>query len=99
MARVRNVRPSMSDDARDKLLAALNWSDGKLKGTTYDRAPMYFDACREWHDKLSEDDQETCLTFADVIASAHKGAAETIAASLPAAPRFRCKSWRRTASA
>jgi hypothetical protein len=47
----RNVRPSLSDDPRDKLLAALNWSYGKLKDSaTYDRAPM---SCRKWHDKLT----------------------------------------------
>ena len=40
----RNVNPSLSSDPRDKLLAALNWSYGKLKrGVEYDRAPMYFD--------------------------------------------------------
>jgi hypothetical protein len=32
----RNVRPSLSSDPRDKLLAALNWSYGNLKGSTYD---------------------------------------------------------------
>jgi hypothetical protein len=83
----RNVNPSLSSDPRDKLLAALNWSYGKLKGSTHNRAPMYFDACREWRDKLSEDDQETCPTLADVMASAHAGAAESMAASLPPAPR------------
>jgi hypothetical protein len=59
----RNVRPSLSNDPRDKLLAALNWSHGKLKhGAAYGIAPMYFDA----------------RTRAPV---------ETIAASLPSAPR------------
>ena len=49
--------------ARDKLLAALNWFYGKLKrNEPYDRAPMYFDACLEWHERLSADDQETCRT-------------------------------------
>jgi hypothetical protein len=48
---------------------------------------MYFDACQEWHDKLSEDDQETCRTLADVMASAHKGGAESMTAVLPPAPR------------
>jgi hypothetical protein len=68
----RNVRPSLSSDPRDKLLVALNWVTGKWRtGDDYQRAPMYFDACREWHDKLSADDQETCLTLADVIGSAH----------------------------
>ncbi len=51
------------------------------------RAPIYYDICLEWHERLSVDDQETCLTLIDVIASAHKGAAESIAASLPPAPR------------
>ena len=84
----RHVRPSLSDDARDKLLAALNWSYGKVKdSTTYGRAPMYFDACLEWHERLSADDKQLVLTLADVIGSAHKGTAEGMAASLPAAPR------------
>ena len=66
MARnVRNVNPSLSSDARDKLLAALNWPVGKLKGAEYAKAPMYFDACREWHERLSEDDRELVLTLAD----------------------------------
>jgi hypothetical protein len=85
----RNVNPSLSSDPRDKLLAALNWPYGKLKHSDpYDRAPMYFDACVEWHDRLSLDQQETCRTLADVRGSAHKGAAESIAASLPPAPRY-----------
>jgi hypothetical protein len=48
---------------------------------------MYFDACLEWHQGLSADDKETVLTLADMMASAHKGAAESIAASLSPAPR------------
>jgi hypothetical protein len=85
----RNVRPSMSDDAKDKLavaLAALGYA--RLRNSAeYRRAPIYYDLCLEWHERLSADDQETCLTLVDVIASAHKGAAESIAASLPPAPR------------
>jgi hypothetical protein len=42
----------------------------------------------DWHQKLSADDRETCLTLAEVIASAHKDDAESIAASLPPAPRY-----------
>ncbi len=84
----RNVNPSLSSDPRDKLLAALNWSYGKLKHSDpYDRAPMYFEACLEWHERLSADDQETCRTLADVVGSPHRDAAESIAASLPPAPR------------
>ncbi len=84
----RNVNPSLSSDPRDKLLAALNWSKGKWKRSTdYQREPMYFDACYEWHRGLSADDLETVLTLADVVGSAHKKAAEGMAASLPPAPR------------
>jgi len=38
-----NVRPSMSSDARDKLMAALHWHV-KKGDDDYHRAPMYFDA-------------------------------------------------------
>jgi hypothetical protein len=84
----RNVNPTLSDDPRDKLLAALNWPIGKFReGTEYQRAPLYFDACYEWGRKLSADDLETVLTLVDVMASAHKDSAESIAVSLPPAPR------------
>ena len=55
----RNVTPSLSDDSRDKLLAALNWPIGKWKGRSsdYQRAPMYFDACYEWFQRLSIEDE------------------------------------------
>jgi hypothetical protein len=67
--------------SRDKL----NWFYGKLKHSDpYDRAPMYFDACLVWHERLSPDQQETCRTLADVLGSAHKHAAESIAASTAA---------------
>ena len=92
MARMdaRNVNPSPSNDARDKLLAALNWSVGKWRNSKdYGRAPMYFDACFAWHEKLSADDKETVLTLADVMASAHKEAAEGMAASLRRGTRSR----------
>jgi hypothetical protein len=62
--------------------------NGKLKNSIhYERAPLYYDACFEWHQKLSAADQELVLTLADVMASAHKDSAEGMAASLPAAPR------------
>ena len=82
----RNVNPTLSSDARDKLLAALSWSYGKLKGSAeYQKAPMYFGACLEWHERLSPDQQETCRTLADILGSAHKHAAESIAAAAAAA--------------
>jgi hypothetical protein len=84
----RNIRPSLSDDPRDKLLAALGWPIGKMRHSAeYKRSPMYFDGCLAWYERLSADDKETCLTLVVVMARAHKGAAESIAASLPPAPR------------
>jgi hypothetical protein len=84
----RNVVPSPSNDARDKLLAALNWPYGRMKHTdTYGRAPMYFEMCWEWYQRLSPEDQDAVATIADVMAGAHKDAAEGMAASLPPAPR------------
>jgi hypothetical protein len=81
------VRPSLSDDPHDKRLAALNcWYGLFKKGISYERAPMYFDACWEWFQALPEEDQETVLTLA-VVGGAHKGAAEGMAAHLPPAPR------------
>ena len=84
----RDVNPSLSSDPRDKLLAALGWHYGRQKGNPeYQRAPMYYDLLTKWHERLSGDDKELVLTLADVMASAHKDAAEDMAASLPAAPR------------
>jgi hypothetical protein len=85
---VRNVSPSLSSDPRDKPLAALGWHYGTQKDSAeYQRAPIYYDLLAQWYERLSEDDKETCLTLADVIGSAHRDAAESMAASLPLAPR------------
>ena len=84
----RNVKPSLSDAPRDKLAAALGWHYGQFKQSReYQIAPIYFDMLVEWHEKLSAEDKELVLTLADVVGSAHKGAAEGMAASLPPAPR------------
>jgi hypothetical protein len=83
MARsARTVKPGLSHDARDKLLAALNWPYGQwMRSAEYAKAPFYFDACLEWYQRLSDDDHETVLTLADVMGSAHKG-------SLPPVPKY-----------
>jgi hypothetical protein len=84
----RNVNPSLSSDPRDKLLAALGWRYGTRKDSAeYRRAPIYYDLLAQWHERLSADDKELVLTLADVMGSAHKDAAESMAASLPPAPR------------
>src|SRR5262249_25114811 len=80
----RNVRPTLSDDPRAKLLAALNWLTGRIRGgADYKQAPMYFDACREWHDKLSADDRELVLTLAESWAARTR--------AQPKAWRHRCR--------
>jgi len=85
----RNVPASvLSDDPKDKLAAALNCWVGMLKrSTTYERAPMYFDACLEWFYKLSDDERDAVRAIADAAGSAHKDAALDMAALLPPAPR------------
>jgi hypothetical protein len=84
----RNVNPSLSSEPRDKLLAALNWKIGEWRrGDDYREAPIYYDLLAQWHERLSADDKELVLTLADVMGSAHRDGVESMAASLPAAPR------------
>jgi len=56
------------------------------RSAEYQRAPICYDLCLEWHGRLSADDKKLVLTLADVVGSAHKAAAEGIAASLLLAP-------------
>jgi hypothetical protein len=78
-----DVKIVMSGDAADKLAACLNYA------ATPDKAAHhpYFDACARWFNSLSPDDKETVLTVIDAVAGPHSGAAESIAASLPPAPK------------
>jgi hypothetical protein len=76
---------ALSDESADKLAVALIYLVGKWKrrdDPTYTAAPSYYDECWAWFEQLTADQQDTVLTLADVIDSAHKAAA-----SLPAAPR------------
>lgn len=85
----RTVRASLSDDARDKLLAAVAaLGYAKLRDNDeFRRRHLYYDAVTVWVDLLPADNQETCRTLVDVIAGPHNGAAEAMAASLPPVPR------------
>jgi hypothetical protein len=87
----RNVKPSLSDAPRDKLAAALNWACAK-GSEGYDRAPMYFDACREWYQGLTLDQVELVSTVVTIYtASPHAYGGEPVALDhaqgLPPAPR------------
>ena len=85
----RNVRPSLSDDAKDKLAVALAaLGHARLRDSAeFKRHALYYDAVNVWFERLSENDKELCRTLADVMAGPHKAAAEGMAASLPPAPR------------
>jgi hypothetical protein len=79
----RTVKRELSDKPADKLAACLNYS-GRPDGA----APHpYFDACAQWFNALSADDKETVLTVIDCVAGPNGDIAESIAASLPPAPR------------
>jgi len=77
------VKPSLSDALADKLAACLNHS-ATPSGAAHH---PYFDACARWFSLLSPEHKETVLTVIDCVAGPHSDAAESIAASLPPAPR------------
>src|SRR5262249_29197887 len=85
----RNVMPSLSNDPKDKLLAALNCSC--VKGSDkYRRAPMYFDACREWYERLSLGAVELAGTVHEIYVTPRYGGEKVAldyAQDLPPAPR------------
>jgi len=86
----RTVRPALSDEPSDKLAGALCYPIGKWKrrdDPVYTAAPFYYDQVWDWFQLLLPEHHDTVLTLADVVGSAHKNAAETMAASLPPAPR------------
>lgn len=67
----------------DKLAACLNYSAKPADAADH----PYFDACARWFNSLSSDDKETVLTVIDCVAGPHGDIAESIAASLPPAPK------------
>ena len=86
----RNVRPNLSDEPRDKMLAALNQACTK-GGEGYGRAPMYFDACRQWYKALTPDQVDlvdtVCKTYNTPRAYGGEPVALDHAQDLPPAPR------------
>ena len=50
-------------------------------------SPTYADECWAWFEQLTADQQDTVRTLIDVIGSAYRDAAESMAASRPPAPR------------
>jgi hypothetical protein len=77
---------SNSGDPADKLMAWLNHGVN-VGGAAYMQAPNYFDACARWHAELTPLQRDTVQIVQDCYADPHRDAAESIAASLPSAPK------------
>jgi hypothetical protein len=60
----RNVKPGPSDDPADKLHACMSYRVGRgsKRDADYLKAPLYYDACWDWHEHLSGDQQD-CVTY------------------------------------
>ena len=91
MARTTHtIKPSLSTDPKDKLLACLNWPIGRWKrrnDAAYQAAPLYFDACWEWYRRLSSEQQDEVCDIVDAWSmSDRRKAAESWAEVLPPAP-------------
>ena len=78
-----NGKIVMSSEAADKLAACLNYAPTPNNAAHH----PYFDACARWFNSLSADDKETVLIVIDFVAGPHGNIAESIAASLPPAPK------------
>jgi hypothetical protein len=85
----RNVKPGPSNDPADKLYACLNYRIGRgnRKDPTYLKAPLYYDACHEWHEVLSEDQQDYITYVITYVIDAFTN----WATSMPSAGRPSCR--------
>jgi hypothetical protein len=86
MPRGQPKKSQLSNDRADKLLACLNYTVTKAS-SDYASAPVYLDACRTWHDRLSWQQRETVALAISAYTDRGEIVAERIAASLPPAPR------------
>jgi hypothetical protein len=86
---LRNVKPALSNDPADKLYACMNYRIGRgnKKDPAYLKAPLYYDACWEWHERLSEDWQDYVTYVLDAFTNWGDDYAKRWAAKLPPAPR------------
>jgi hypothetical protein len=81
-------QPSLSNSPGDKIAAAMNWPIGKSRdGTSYAKAPRYFDECWAWYQRLNEEQQDWCTYIVDVYTHWGPQSAKRYAARLPVAPK------------
>jgi hypothetical protein len=62
----RNVRPAPSNDTADKLRACLNLDTG-ARAADFQRHPGYAEACRAWHEGLTDDQKDLALHTVDAF--------------------------------
>jgi (2Fe-2S) ferredoxin len=77
---------ALSNNPADKLFACLNYSV-ITASADYISAPLYFDACRAWYDRLSWEDRGIVALVINAYTDGGEIVAERIAADLPPAPR------------
>jgi hypothetical protein len=77
---------ALSNNPADKLFACLNYSV-ITASADYISAPLYFDACRAWYDRLSRKHRGIVALVISAYTDRDGVVAERIAADLPAAPR------------
>jgi len=80
----------VSHDARDKLMACLHWWYGRYKDhPDYVKAPFYFDAVYQWHQRFTLDGEELVGTVIEIYNAPRYGGEKVAlqyAEDLPAVP-------------
>ena len=79
-----DVRPSLSDDAKDKLAAALNHAHADTDG---DLGAEYREACRAWFAALTPRERTTASAARAAYRRGTVWDAEELARELPPAPK------------
>lgn len=80
----RNVRPNLSDDAKDKLAAALNHAHEDTDG---DLGAEYREACRAWFAASAPRERATASAARAAYRRGTVSDAEDLARELPPAPK------------
>jgi hypothetical protein len=85
----RNVTPGPSNDPEDKLHACMSYGVGRgsKRDADYLKAPLYYDACWDWYESLSEDWQDFVTYVLDAFTNWGDDYAKRWTAKPPPAPR------------
>jgi hypothetical protein len=77
-----NVWPGPSNGAADEMAAAMNWPAAATQ-----KAPLRFDACCQWYQGLTTDQQEWVTYVVDAFTSWGEEAGQRYPARLLVAPK------------